>query len=133
MEVSESALAALLELAPPNTIEGDAPKLEQKDVALASGVGSAMALAVAHGVKIASVVSLTDQAVANAKPVSSLFAPVAMSGGRLFKADILIKGGYKDYDGFRRFFSGLSQRGVSVQSVSVKKTSFEATLRLYGV
>lgn len=133
MEMAEVALGEIQRLpVPPVETDGSSTALP-KDLALANGVGAMMALAEPSGVKIASISSVGGQTEASGTPVGSLFAAVPMTGERLFRADVSIKAEYKDFDGFRRFFSGLALSGVSVQAVAIRKTSFEATLRFFGV
>lgn len=134
MEMADIALASVQGMLPPSGFGVRSASPVQKDLALADGVASLMTLAELNGIKVASLSSAQPGAAGGTgKPISGLFAVVPMSGDRLYRADLVVKAEYKDYDGFRQFFSDLARAGVATQAVAVKKTSFEATLRFYGV
>jgi hypothetical protein len=104
----------------------------EKSMALANGVGTVMGIATVNGVKIEAITSQTKQQMAKGVKIDSLFTPVPLAGGKLHKAEILIKGSYRDLAGFNGFFDALGRAGLSTQKLSVKKSSFEATVRIFG-
>ena len=131
-EVAESALSSV------RALKGVSPrsvvavrKIEKRDLALATGIGALMTSAEANGVRVASAETVGTPS--TGAPLESMFSPVPLTNGALYRTDVAIKGDYKDYQGFKGFFAGLAHSGVSVQSVQVRQATFEATLRFYGV
>lgn len=126
MEVAEIALSEVqaLEMGPAQV------KME-KNAELAQGVASIMTLAVENGIKISNV-GTTGSGPQGAKAIETIFTTVPLTAGKLHRADINVKGEYKSYEGFQAFFEQLRRRGVAVQSVNVRRSFFEATIRFMG-
>lgn len=103
-----------------------------KNAELARGVAYLMALAKENGIKIGSIGS-NGLSGSGSKPFESIFAPVPLTDGKLHKADILLKAQYGSYDGFLKFFEEVRSSGMAIQSVTVRSSNFEASIRVMGV
>lgn len=125
-EMAEVALAEVIALP-----ESKLRKTRGKNTALAHGVASLMSLAKENGIKIGAIGSA---ALGNsgAKSIESIFTEVPMTNGKLHKTDVLMKANYQSYEGFRNFFEEVSKSGMAVQSVVVRNSYFEATIRFMG-
>lgn len=103
-----------------------------RNIELAQGVAALMTMGKKHGIKIGALGS-SATAGANATPMESIFSPVPMTDGKVQRADVMLKADYETYDGFLKFFEEVRSSGMSIQSVTIKNSSFDAVIRMMGV
>lgn len=126
LEAAEIALAEVGALS-----ESKSGDLQGRNLELAHGVATLMALAKGNGIKVGAIGS-ASLGNSGAKSIESIFTSVPMTDGKLHRTDVLMKANYQSYDGFRNFFDEIRKRGMAVQSVTVRNSYFEATVRFMG-
>lgn len=128
MELAEIAHAEVLALKESNERERE---IAGKNAELAQGIATIMTLAKESGIKIGSVGSVgAGQQESNA--IENIFEAVPMTAGKLHRADVAVKGEYASYEGFLSFFEELKRHGIAVQSATVRRSNFDATIRFMG-
>ncbi len=127
LEAAEIALAEVQALP-----ESGSHGVREKNMELAHGVAVLMALAKGNGIKVGAIGS-ASLGNSGAKSIDSIFTAVPMTDGKLHRTDVLMKANYQSYDGFRKFFEEIRKNGMAVQSVTVRNSYFEATVRFMGI
>lgn len=128
----ESARDALVWVSALPSGSGPGEVVTERNLELARAVPLVAAIARKNGVKIASF-GTSGGVAGNASKFESIFVPVPMTGDRLYKADVLLRGEYESYKSLLDFFDELRNSGVAVQSASIKGKAIDAVVRVAGV